>query len=474
MGTRMEKDSLGEVAVPEEALYGAQTQRAVENFAISGERPHPDFVWATIVVKKAAALANMRTGRLDQERGRAIVAAADEILVEARWLDQFVVDRVQAGAGTSHNMNANEVLANRANELLGGRRGEYRPVDPNDHVNMAQSSNDTVPAMVRLALLRGWGSLRGALDELAGAFNDKALEFDHVVKSGRTHLQDAVPIRLGQEFGAYGTTLSKAREALETAADELHSLNLGATALGTGTNAPEAYRREVVAVLRELTGWELRPPRDYFQVTQSYDDFCRFSGELRALAVELAKIANDLRLLSSGPDAGFGDLVLPAVQPGSSIMPGKINPSMAEMLDVAAFKVIGLDQSVVLAALHGQVDLNVFAPVMADALPSALTVLTNAVRAFTERCVTGIRANEERMAAALARNTARATALAPTIGYARAAEVAKLAVAEGLTVREAALRLETLDEAALDRLLDARTLTEPGLPGEISDNVSLT
>ncbi|GAB4247996.1 MAG: aspartate ammonia-lyase [Thermoleophilia bacterium] len=466
MTTRIEKDSLGEVEVPEEALYGAQTQRAVENFAITGERPHPDFVWATVLVKKAAALANMRTGRLDAERGRAIVAAADEILEQGRWLDQFVVDRVQAGAGTSHNMNANEVLANRANEILGGRRGEYRPVHPNDHVNMSQSSNDVIPTMVRLALLRGWEGLRGSLDGLVAALAGKAAEFAGVVKSGRTHLQDAVPIRLGQEFGAYRVTVVKAREALEAAAADLRGLNLGATALGTGTNAPPAYRAEVVAVLRELTGWDLRPPRDYFQVTQSYDDFSRFSGALRALAVELAKIANDLRLLSSGPDAGFGDIVLPAVQPGSSIMPGKVNPVMAEMLDMAAFKVMGYDQAVTLAALHGQIDLNVFAPVVADALPSALTLLNNAVRAFTERCVRGIRANETRMAHLLARNTALATALAPTIGYVRAAEVAKLAGAEGLTIREAALRLGVLDEATLDRLLDARRLTDPGLPGE--------
>jgi aspartate ammonia-lyase len=329
---------------------------------------------------------------------------------------------------------------------------------------MSQWSNDAVPAMVRLALLRGWERLHSALEELAAALAEKEREFDGVVKTGRTHLQDAVPIRLGQEFGAYRTTVEKAADAGDLAADGLRGLNLGATALGTGTNADPGYRIEVVAVLRELTGWELRPPLDYFQVTQSQDDFVRFSGALRGLAVELAKIANDLRLLSSGPDAGFGDIVLPALQPGSSIMPGKVNPVMAEMLDMVAFRVIGADLAVALAGMHGQVDLNVFAPVAADALPTCLSILTNGVRAFTERCVRGIAADERRLADRLARDTALATALAPSIGYERAAEVAKLAVAEELTIKQAALRLGVLDEALLDRLLDPVPLTEPGVP----------
>jgi aspartate ammonia-lyase len=463
--TRMEHDSLGDVEVPDDALYGAQTQRAVENFPISGEGPHPDFVWATVLVKKAAAMANMRTGRLEPSLGEAIVAATDEVLVGGAWVDQFVVDRFQAGAGTSHNMNANEVLANRANELLGGHRGDYRPVHPNDHVNMAQSSNDAVPAMVRLALLRGWERLRPALEGLAEALAVKQREFDGVVKTGRTHLQDAVPIRLGQEFGAYRTTVEKAIDALDQVADWLLATNLGATALGTGTNADPAYRLYVVAALRELTRWDLRPPLDYFQVTQSHDDFVRFSGGLRGLAVELAKLANDIRLLSSGPDAGFGDIVLPALQPGSSIMPGKVNPVMAEMLDMVAFRVMGADLSVSLAGMHGQVDLNVFAPVAADELLTSLTLLTNGVRAFTERCVRGIQANESRLAAQLAHNNALATALAPTIGYEQAAEISKLAVAEGLSVREAAVRFGVLAADSLDRLLDPLPLTEPGVPG---------
>ena len=465
-GVRSEHDSLGPVEVPAAALYGAQTQRAVVNFPISGQGPHPDFVWATVLVKKAAARANVETGRLRRELGEAIVAAADEILAEGRWLDQFVVDRLQAGAGTSHNMNANEVLANRANELFGAARGEYRPVHPNDHVNMSMSSNDAVPAMVRLATLRGWHRLLPALESLARAFDEKRIEFDDVVKSGRTHLQDAVPIRLGQEFGAYRTTIEKAIANLAAAADPLLALNLGATAVGTGLNSDPAYRDVVISRLRELTAWDLRRPDDYFQVTQSHDDFVRFSGALRGLAVELSKIAGDIRLLSSGPDAGFGDIVLPSVQPGSSIMPGKVNPVLAEMLNMVAFKVIGADLSVSLGGLHGQVDLNVFAPVAADMLPTSLTILHNGVRAFTDHCVLGIRAATARMSSSLALNTALATALAPSIGYEKAAKVSQLAVAEGITIKEAALREGVLDEESLDRLLEPRPLTEPGYPGE--------
>jgi len=333
-------------------------------------------------------------------------------------------------------------------------------------VNMSMSSNDAVPAMVRLAVLQGWERLRPTLERLAAAFGEKRYEFDGIVKSGRTHLQDAVPIRLGQEFGAYQVTVLKAIEALSAAADPLLALNLGATAVGTGTNSDPDYRGLVIEELRALTGWEVRRPVDYFQVTQSHDDFVRFSGALRGLAVELAKIANDLRLLSSGPNAGFGDILLPAVQPGSSIMPGKVNPVMAEMLDMVAFRVIGADLSVSLGGMHGQVDLNVFAPVAADLIPTSLTILTNGVGVFTERCVRVIRAEVARMDAVLARNTALATALAPTIGYQRAADVAKRAVAEGVTIKDAALAEGVLDAATLDRLLDPRPLTEPGYPGE--------
>jgi aspartate ammonia-lyase len=463
MGGRIEQDSLGPLEVPSGALYGIQTERALQNFPISGQGPHPDLVWATVIVKKAAALANLRTGRLAEELARAIVSAADEILGEGRWLDQFVVDRFQAGAGTSHNMNANELLANRANELLGGSRGSYRPVHPNDHVNMSQSSNDAFPTMTRLALLRGWERSRTALILLAGTLAAKEVEFSQAVKPGRTHLQDAVPIRLGQEFGAYRATVHKAIAAVDSASAELKRMNLGATAVGTGMNATAEYRKEVVAELRELTGWDLAAPADYFQVTQSADDFVRFSGAIRALAVELAKLADDLRLLSSGPRFGLGDVRLPAVQPGSSIMPGKVNPVMAEMLDMVCFQVIGNDLAVSLAGMHGQLDLNVFVPLIANLLPTSLGLLDNAVRAFAERCVAGISADPVRLADSVRRDIALATALAPLVGYEKAAAVAKRAAQEGITVREAALAEGILDAPTIDRALDLGRLTEPGL-----------
>lgn len=463
MGGRIEQDSLGPLEVPSGALYGIQTERALQNFPISGQGPHPDLVWATVIVKKAAALANLRTGRLAEELARAIVSAADEILGEGRWLDQFVVDRFQAGAGTSHNMNANELLANRANELLGGSRGSYRPVHPNDHVNMSQSSNDAFPTMTRLALLRGWERSRTALILLAGTLAAKEVEFSQAVKPGRTHLQDAVPIRLGQEFGAYRATVHKAIAAVDYASAELKRMNLGATAVGTGMNATAEYRKEVVAELRELTGWDLAAPADYFQVTQSADDFVRFSGAIRALAVELAKLADDLRLLSSGPRFGLGDVRLPAVQPGSSIMPGKVNPVMAEMLDMVCFQLIGNDLAVSLAGMHGQLDLNVFVPLIANLLPTSLGLLDNAVRAFAERCVAGISADPVRLADSVRRDIALATALAPLVGYEKAAAVAKRAAQEGITVREAALAEGILDAPTIDRALDLGRLTEPGL-----------
>jgi len=463
MGGRIEQDSLGPLEVPSGALYGIQTERALQNFPISGQGPHPDLVWATVIVKKAAALANLRTGRLAEELARAIVSAADEILGEGRWLDQFVVDRFQAGAGTSHNMNANELLANRANELLGGSRGSYRPVHPNDHVNMSQSSNDAFPTMTRLALLRGWERSKTALILLAGMLAAKEVEFSQAVKPGRTHLQDAVPIRLGQEFGAYRATVNKAIAAVDYASAELKHMNLGATAVGTGMNATAEYRKEVVAELRELTGWDLAAPADYFQVTQSADDFVRFSGAIRALAVELAKLADDLRLLSSGPRFGLGDVRLPAVQPGSSIMPGKVNPVMAEMLDMVCFQVIGNDLAVSLAGMHGQLDLNVFVPLIANLLPTSLGLLDNAVRAFAERCVAGISADPARLADSVRRDIALATALAPLVGYEKAAAVAKRAAQEGITVREAALAEGILDAPTIDRALDLGRLTEPGL-----------
>ncbi|HXI21775.1 MAG TPA: lyase family protein, partial [Gemmatimonadales bacterium] len=353
MSTRLEKDPLGEKPVPADALYGIQTVRAVENFPISGLRPLPAFVDAVIWIKRSAALTHRETGRLEPALADAIVRAADEVLA-GQHRDQFVVDVYQAGAGTSHNMNCNEVLANRANELLGGRRGEYRPVHPNDHVNMAQSTNDVIPTAIRLAALATLPGLLAALDRLADALLERGRAFDHIVKSGRTHLQDATPIRLGQEFTAYGRTVQRHREKLAQAADWLRDLGIGGTAVGTGLNAEPAYPALMVKYLREVSGLELRVGEDRVQLMQSLGDVAGWSGALRAYVLDLNKIANDLRLLVSGPRTGLAEIQLPAVQPGSSIMPGKVNPSIAEMVNQVCYQALGLDTTVALASEAGQ------------------------------------------------------------------------------------------------------------------------
>ncbi|MGH2729192.1 MAG: aspartate ammonia-lyase, partial [Actinomycetota bacterium] len=354
---RIEKDTLGEVRVPAEALYGAQTQRARENFAISGLPPQPDYLWGMITIKKAAALANMDTGRLDKKIGEAIVEAADEAL--AGKLDaHFVIDPWQAGAGTSHNMNVNEVLATRASQILKADEA----VHPNDHVNMAQSSNDTNPTAARLAALRVLPSLIEALEGLRDALANKATEFDDIVKVGRTHLQDAVPIRLGQEFSGWAAGIDAAVERIESASEALKEMPLGGTAAGTGINAEPAYIDSVVQHLRALTGWDLRKGENFFRLIQSGADIAYFSSSLRNAAIEISRIASDIRLLASGPRTGIGEIILPPVQPGSSIMPGKFNPSMAEMMNMVCFQVMGADEVVSLAAEHAQLDLNVFWP----------------------------------------------------------------------------------------------------------------
>ncbi|HEX9117906.1 MAG TPA: aspartate ammonia-lyase [Anaerolineae bacterium] len=461
---RIEHDSLGNVEVPTSALYGAQTQRAVENFPISGIHAHPWMIEGTVLVKKAAALANHETGRLDEHLTRAIVAAADEILA-GQWHDQFVVDVYQAGAGTSHNMNANEVLANRANELLGGRRGENRPVHPNDHVNMAQSTNDTIPTAIRLGVLWRMDELLGALDGLAVALQAKAGEFDDVLKSGRTHLQDAVPLRLGQEFGGYAQAVRNDRERIATAAFRLQRLGIGGTATGTGLNAHPEYHKRMIARLSELTGQPLRSSGNLFESMQSMADAADFSASLRTLCITLVRIANDFRLLSSGPATGLDEIRLPAVQPGSSIMPGKVNPVLAEMLDMACFHVQGCDLTVALAAQAGQLELNVMMPIIAHNLFEAMHVLIGAVMAFTTKCVQGITANREKAEGWLARNAILVTALNPKIGYLNAAAVAKEAMATGKTIKEVVVARGLLEPDEVDRLLDVRSLTEGGIQG---------
>jgi aspartate ammonia-lyase len=463
--TRIERDPLGELEVPSSALYGIQTERARRNFPISGLRPLPAFVDAVIHIKRAAALTHRETGRLEASLADAIVRAADEVL-SGRHRDHFVVDVYQAGAGTSHNMNCNEVLANRANEILGGKRGEYRPIHPNDHVNMAQSTNDVIPSAIRLGALMKLPALLASLDALAEAFAAKGREFDDIVKSGRTHLQDATPIRLGQEFTAYGNTVRRGRDRLVRAADELRDLGIGGTAVGTGLNAQPAYPALMVKHLRAATGVELRVGLDSVQLMQSLGDVAAFSGALRAWALDLAKIASDLRLLASGPRTGFAEIVLPPVQPGSSIMPGKVNPSIAEMVNQVCYQVLGNDTTVAMAAEAGQLELNVMMPVMAHNLFFAMEILANAVSVLTERCVKGIAADEAMCAYWLERSPAIVTALAPRIGYAEAAKLAKEALAKNVTVRQLVEQQGLLSGKELDEVLDYRKMTEPGVPGQ--------
>jgi aspartate ammonia-lyase len=464
MGHRVEVDPLGPKEVPEEALYGVQTQRALENFPISGMKPHPYLVRATVLIKKAAALTNMETGRLDLRLGRAIVAAADEIL-SGRWLDQFVVDPFQAGAGTSHNMNVNEVLANRANELLGGKRGVYHPVHPNDHVNMAQSTNDVFPSSMKLAALMALSELYSSFEGLVAAFETKAREFDHVIKAGRTHLQDAVPIRLGQEFGAYALSVRRGLGKLRTAADSLLELNLGATAVGTGMLAEPAYIERVPQVLSQLTGFPFRRAENLVQATQSMGPFVEVSAGLRYLAVELSKICNDLRLMSSGPHTGLAEINLPAVQPGSSIMPGKVNPVIAEMTNMVCFQVMGNDVAIAKASEAGQLELNVMMPGIAFALMLSIDLLTGAARTLDKRCVRGITANEARCRYYVENSAGLATALSPYIGYSLAAEVAKEFVNTGKPIRQIVLERGLMSAEELDRILSPWAMTEPGIPG---------
>jgi fumarate hydratase class II len=465
MDTRIEKDSLGEVAVPAEALYGAQTQRAVQNFPISGMRPYRAFVWSMAAIKQAAALVNMDLGLLDPERGQAIVRAAQEA-VDGEWDGQFVVDPFQAGAGTSHNMNANEVIANRANQMLGHRLDDpKKPVSPNDHVNMAQSTNDTIPTAIRLGCLWRLDELGGEVDRLAGELRRKAAEFDDVVKSGRTHLQDAVPVRLGQEFGGYARAVERDGERLRRAGEGLRRLGIGGTATGTGLNAHPEYHGRMVKKLSELTGLRLYESDNLFESMQSLADAADFSAAMRTLAVTLTRIANDFRLLASGPATGLDELTLPPVQPGSSIMPGKVNPVMAEMLNMACYHVMGNDLTVMLASQAGQLELNVMMPIVAHNLFEMMQVLTGALRAFTDKCVAGVQANREKATGWLARNAILVTALNPAIGYLKGAEVAKEAMASNRTIREVVVEKGYMTAAEADRILDARAMTEGGIQG---------
>jgi aspartate ammonia-lyase len=450
--TRIEKDTLGEVSVPDDALYGAQTQRAVENYPVSGLRAHPVFIRAFILLKQAAALTNRDLGVLEPGRADAIVGACERVLRDDTLRAQFVVDVFQAGAGTSFNMNCNEVLANLANQALGRAPGEYEPVHPNDHVNMSQSTNDVFPAAIRIAVLFLLHDLTVTLDQFAAALAAKGDEFGHVIKSGRTHLQDAVPVTLGQEFAAYGAAVRRARGLLADAAKELRVLGLGGTATGTGINTPRGYRHAVIAHLRTLTGLDLTSAEDLREAMQSQLAIAAVSGALRNLALELTRIANDLRLLASGPHTGLAEIVLPSVQPGSSIMPGKVNPSMLECLNQICFHVIGADTAVAFAVQAGQLELNVMMPLMAFEVLFSIEILKNFLPVVTAKCIRGIEADVARNEAYYISSPSLATALNPLIGYARAAEIAKESAKSGTPIPELLRQKQLLSEEEIARI----------------------
>ena len=464
MATRVERDPLGELHVPADAYYGVQTQRAVLNFPISGLKAPAPLVTATVLIKHACARANASLERLDPAVAGAIVQAADEIL--ARSLrDQFIVDVYQAGAGTSHNMNANEVLANRAGELLGEAKGTYKRVHPNDHVNMGQSTNDVFPSATRLSILLVLPDVLSSAAGLAGALEEKAQAFARVLKTGRTHLQDAVPITLGQEFSGHAANVRHAAEELDHASSSLHELNLGATAVGTGLNAGDDFTEASVANLTRATGLALMPAHNRFRVTQSMGDVLAYSGALRRLAVEVDKVASDLRLLSSGPRAGIGEIQLPAVQPGSSIMPGKVNPSVPEMANQVCQQVWGCDATILAACAAGQLELNVMMPVIAWNALHASTILSNAMKVLTAGCVSGIQADEARCRELLDRSTAVATALSPYIGYAETADIAKTAVKTGRSIADIVRERGLIPADKLADILSPEAMTSPGIPG---------
>jgi len=434
---RIERDSLGEIQVPAQALWGVQTQRAVLNFQISGLRPWRAFIWSMGLVKCSAAEVNRSLGLLDNTLATAIIEAAREVM-EGKWDNQFVVDPFQAGAGTSHHMNINEVIANRATIILGGELGQYK-VHPNDHVNMSQSTNDTIPTAIRLGCLWRLDEMLNVIRNLAQELRRKSVEFDDIVKSGRTHLQDAVPVRLGQEFGAYSMAIERDAERIQRAAEGLRRLGIGGTAVGSGLNAHPEYHTRMVARLSELMNTPLYTSNDLFESMQSMADMVDFSASIRTLGITLTRVANDIRLLASGPSTGLDEIHLPPVQPGSSIMPGKVNPVMAEMLNMAMYHIQGCDLTISLASQAGQLELNVMMPIIAHNLFEMMQILIGSVKAFTERCVRGLQANPEKAAGWLDQNTIIVTALNPIIGYNAGAALVKEALLRHLTIRQVAL-----------------------------------
>jgi aspartate ammonia-lyase len=460
---RKEKDSLGFVEVPSKAYYGAQTVRAVDNFPISGLRTHPRLIHALGMVKRAAAQANKDLGLVDAKRADAIIQASQEV-IDGKWNSEFVVDVYQAGAGVSMHMNTNEVIANRANEILGGKLGEYTPVHPNDHVNYGQSTNDVFPTAMRLATLLALETFYPVLDKLAATFGEKAKAFHHIMKSGRTHMQDAVPMRLGQEFAAYGLAVEKGKQFLTLASTTLRELGLGGSAVGTGINTHPDYRVKAVAYLAGISGQKLAPAEDMRWAMQSNACMGDVSAALRGIALETIRISNDIRLLSSGPNTGFAEIYLPSLQPGSSIMPGKINPVIPELAAMVSFQVIGNDTTVAYAVQAGQLELNVMMPAMAYNVLHSITILENMLRQFDDYCVKGITANEARCELYAQSTVSLATALNPYIGYAKAAEIVKESVATGRSIIEIARAKKLLSEEEIAEILDPVRMTEPQYP----------
>ena len=462
---RVEKDSIGVKDIPEEVYYGVQTLRAAENFHITGLNMHPEIINSLAYIKKASAITNCEVGILEKKKAQAIVQACDEI-IEGKFHDDFIVDPIQGGAGTSLNMNANEVIANRAIEILGGKKGDYTIVNPNDDVNCGQSTNDVIPTAGKMTSLHLLQNLKKQLLRLYDALNEKAKEFDHVIKMGRTQMQDAVPIRLGQEFKAYSVAIMRDIHRMDKAMDEMRTLNMGGTAIGTGINADENYLRRIVPNLSEISGMEFIQAFDLIDATQNLDSFVAVSGAVKACAVTLSKMSNDLRLMSSGPRAGFGEINLPAKQNGSSIMPGKVNPVIPKVVNQVAFNIIGNDMTITMAAEAGQLELNAFEPIIFYCMFQSIDTLGYAVETLVDNCIVGITANEERCRQLVENSVGIITAICPHVGYEKTADIAKKAINSNESVRSLILKENIMDEEELSRILDPIHMTEPGISGK--------
>ncbi|MGF9981862.1 aspartate ammonia-lyase [Bacillus subtilis] len=462
---RVEKDFLGEKQIEADVYYGIQTLRASENFPITGYKIHEEMINALAIVKKAAALANMDVKRLYEGIGQAIVQAADEIL-EGKWHNQFIVDPIQGGAGTSMNMNANEVIGNRALEIMGHKKGDYIHLSPNTHVNMSQSTNDVFPTAIHISTLKLLEKLLKTMEDMHSVFKQKAQEFDSVIKMGRTHLQDAVPIRLGQEFEAYSRVLERDIKRIKQSRQHLYEVNMGATAVGTGLNADPEYIKQVVKHLADISGLPLVGADHLVDATQNTDAYTEVSASLKVCMMNMSKIANDLRLMASGPRAGLAEISLPARQPGSSIMPGKVNPVMAELINQIAFQVIGNDNTICLASEAGQLELNVMEPVLVFNLLQSISIMNNGFRSFTDHCLKGIEANEKRLKQYVEKSAGVITAVNPHLGYEAAARIAREAIMTGQSVRDLCLQHDVLTEEELDIILNPYEMTKPGIAGK--------